>query len=144
MSANSRMTIAVHVLTWMSLDRQNNEVATSERLAKSVRTNPVVIRRCLGELRAAGLVQAKRGAGAGWFLAREPQDITLLDVYLAVEDEGPFGMHHTPPNQDCPVGFGIGPALAEVYGGLESRMREQLAAITVSDVLRDVLARQRS
>lgn len=104
MSANSRMTIATHVLTWMSLDRKNNEVATSERIAGSVNTNPVVIRRCLGDLRKAGLV-GSRGAGAGWILKREPEEITLLEVYLAVEGEGPFAMHHTPPNADCPVGF---------------------------------------
>ncbi|MDX3077801.1 Rrf2 family transcriptional regulator [Streptomyces sp. NPDC088354] len=142
MSANSRMTIGTHVLTWMSLDRQNNEVATSERIAGSVNTNPVVIRRCLGDLRKAGLVEAKRGVGAGWILKREPEEITLLEVYLAVEGEGPFGMHHTPPNADCPVGFGIRPALQQVYSSLEQQMRQQLARTTIADMLRDVLAEQ--
>lgn len=139
MSANSRMTIAIHVLTWMSLDRQNNEVATSERIAESVNTNAVVIRRCLGDLRKVGLVQSRRGAGAGWVLAREPEDITLLEVYLAVEGGGPFGMHHTPPNADCPVGFGIRPALQVVYSELEEQIRKGLARTTIADVLRDVL-----
>ncbi|WP_328891641.1 MULTISPECIES: Rrf2 family transcriptional regulator [unclassified Streptomyces] len=143
MSANSRMTIAVHVLTWMSLDRQNNEVATSDRIAGSVNTNPVVIRRCLGDLRKAGLVQAKRGVGAGWILTREPEETSLLEVYLAVEGGGPFGMHHTPPNPDCPIGFGIRPALQQVYSGLEEQMQQELARTTIADMLRDVLAQQR-
>ncbi|MGW3245455.1 Rrf2 family transcriptional regulator [Streptomyces sp. NPDC001070] len=143
MSANSRMTIAVHVLTWMSLDRQNNEVATSERIAGSVNTNPVVIRRCLGDLRRAGLVESRRGAGAGWVLAREPAEITLLEVYLAVEGGGLFGMHSTPPNSECSVGFGIQPALQRVYSGLESQMQQELSQTTIAGVLRDVLAQQR-
>ncbi|MGY5034077.1 Rrf2 family transcriptional regulator [Streptomyces sp. 900116325] len=142
MSANSRMTIGAHVLTWMSLDRQNNEVATSERIAESVNTNPVVIRRCLGDLRKAGLVHAKRGVGAGWTLTREPEEITLLEVYFAMESGSPFGMHHTPPNADCPVGFGIRPALQQVYSGAEQRMQQHLAGTTIADLLRDVLAQQ--
>ncbi|MCD0484121.1 Rrf2 family transcriptional regulator [Streptacidiphilus sp. ASG 303] len=143
MGANSRMTIAVHVLTWMSLDRHDNEVATSERIAVSVNTNPVVIRRCLGDLRKAGLVQSKRGAGAGWTLAREPEEITLREVYRAVGGGGLFGMHYTPPNTGCPIGFGIQPALQRVYSGLEEQMEEELSHTTVAEVLRNVLAQQR-
>ncbi|MGW2690000.1 Rrf2 family transcriptional regulator [Streptomyces sp. NPDC001414] len=141
MSANSKLTIAVHILTWMSLDRKDNEVATSERLAESVRTNPVVIRRCLGQLRAAGLVQAKRGVGAGWYLVREPEDITLCDVHVAVDGTGPFALHHSPPNAGCPIGSSIGPSLEQVYSDLEGQMRQELSRITIADMLQTTLAR---
>lgn len=147
MSANSRMSIAVHVLTWMTLDRRNGqEIATSRRIAGSVNTNPVVIRRCLGDLRKAGLVKARRGAGAGWSLAREPQTISLLDVYHAVEDKDQalFAMHHTPPNDACPVGFGIQPTLHRVYSRLDDVVQQELATTSIADVLRDALAEQRS
>ncbi|MFC5201581.1 MULTISPECIES: Rrf2 family transcriptional regulator [Streptomyces] len=145
MSANSRLTVAVHVLTWMVLDRQGgNEVATSERIASSVNTNPVVIRRCLGDLRKAGLVEARRGTGAGWLVTREPETVTLLDVYEALDEGGVFGMHNSEPNQSCPVGFGIRPTLRHVYDGVEDTMRKQLAGTTIADVLRDVLAQERA
>ncbi|WP_061291700.1 Rrf2 family transcriptional regulator [Herbidospora cretacea] len=138
MSANSRLTIAAHVLTWMAMDQESGRVATSDRIAESVQTNPVVIRRYLGELRAAGLVEARRGAGAGWRLTREPAEVTLLDVYRAVEDGPLFAMHATPPNLGCPVGSGIRPALGEVYAGVEERLRAQLAATTIADLLNDI------
>jgi Rrf2 family protein len=142
MSANSRMSIAVHVLTWMALDERNGQaIATSQRIAESVNTNAVVIRRCLGDLREAGLVQSKRGAGAGWTLARDPESIALLDVYCAVEDDGLFAMHRTPPNSDCPVGFGIRPTLHSIYDRLDGAVRRELASASIADVLRDVLAR---
>ncbi|MFF8646940.1 Rrf2 family transcriptional regulator [Streptomyces griseoluteus] len=77
---------------------------------------------------------------AGWTLAREPESITLRDVYGAVEGNGLFALHRTPPNEDCPVGFGIRPALSSVYARLDDAVRDELAAISIADVLRDVQA----
>lgn len=141
MSANSRLTIAAHALAWIGLyQRQGHEVATSEQIANSANTNPVVIRRLLGELRKAGLVESRRGVGAGWSLARELESITLLDVYDAVEPGPLFAMHRGTPDQGCVVGYGIRPALQGIYGGIEETLRAELARVTMEDVLRDVLA----
>lgn len=140
MAANSRMTIAVHALAWMALaQRRGQELLTSEQVAASVNTNPVIIRLSLGDLRRAGLVHARRGAGAGWSLAKAPEEITLLDVYDAVRPPPLFGMHHTEPNLECPVGKGIRPVLGEVYGGIEQVVRLELKATSVADVLREIL-----
>ncbi|WP_046507670.1 Rrf2 family transcriptional regulator [Streptomyces odonnellii] len=141
MSANSRLTVAAHALAWMELNkRQGHEVATSEQIAGSVNTNAVVIRRLLAELRRAGLVESRRGAGAGWMPAREPESITLSDVYEAVEPGTLFAMHRATPDQDCPVGFGIRPTMRGIYAGIEETVRGELARTTVADVLRGVLA----
>jgi Rrf2 family protein len=134
------MTIAVHALAWLALaQRQGHDVLTSDQVAASVNTNPVVIRRCLGELRRAGLVDVRHGAGAGWSLARAPAEITLLEVHDAVGQEPPFGLHHTEPNLACPVGKGIRPALGQVYGEIEQAVRRELARVSVADVLRETL-----
>lgn len=140
MAANSRLTIAVHALAWMALARRRGqELLTSDEVAASVNTNPVIIRRSLGDLRRAGLVEVRRGAGAGWSLAREPQDITMLDVYDAVEHEPLFALHHSEPNLECPVGRGIRPALGQVYGEMEQALRRELAGTSIADVLRETL-----
>jgi Rrf2 family protein len=140
MSANSRLTVATHALTWIGLyQRRGNEVATSEQIATSVNTNPVVIRRLLAELRRAGLADSRRGAGAGWTLTRDLASITLLDVYEAIEPGPLFGLHPSTPDPECVVGHGIGPALTTVYDEIEASLRAQLAGTTLEDVLRDVL-----
>ena len=140
MAANSRMTIAVHALAWMALaQRQGRAVLTSDQVAASVNTNPVIIRRSLGDLGRAGLVRVRHGAGAGWSLARAPEEITLLEVYDAVGQESPFGMHHAEPNLECPVGKGIRPALSQIYDGIDQTVRHELALVSVADVLRETL-----
>ena len=137
---NSRLTIAVHALAWLALARRRGkDVLTSDQVAASVNTNPVVIRRSLGELRQAGLVEVRHGAGAGWSLAWDPEEITLLDVYHAVEHGPLFGMHHTEPNLQCPVGRGIQPALGAVYGAIEQTVRRELGRTSIADVLRETL-----
>jgi Rrf2 family protein len=140
MAANSRLTVAVHALAWLALARrQGRDVLTSDQVAASVNTNPVIIRRCLGDLRRAGLVRVRRGAGAGWSLAREPGQITLLEVHDAIGPEPPFGLHHTEPNLECPVGRGIRPALDQIYGEVEQAMRRELALVSVAEVLTKTL-----
>ena len=141
MSANSRLTIAAHTLAWIGLyQRQGHEVATSEQIAGSANTNPVVIRRLLGELRQAGLVESRRGIGAGWTLTRELKSITLLDVYDAIEPGPLFALHRAAPDEGCVIGHGIQPALQDVYAGIECTVRAELAKTTLEDVLQAVLA----
>ncbi|MGW3018137.1 Rrf2 family transcriptional regulator [Streptomyces longwoodensis] len=140
MSANSRLTIAAHALTWIGLyQRRGHDVATSEQIATSINTNPVVVRRMLGELRKAGLAVSRRGAGAGWMLARDLGAITLLDVYQAIETGPVFALHRATPDPECVVGRGIGPAMTAVYDDVEAALCRELAKTTLEDVLRDVL-----
>jgi len=141
MSANSRLTVAVHILSWMALVARNRaDPVTSERIALSVNTNPVVIRRTLGLLHKAGFVRSHRGVNAGWTLAKSAAAITLRDVFAALEQGGPFGLHASPPNPGCPVGRGIQPALGRVYGSLDHLIQQHLARTTIEQVLADTLS----
>ena len=140
MAANSRVTIATHALAWLELARQRGRaVLTSEEVAASVNTNPVVVRRSLADLQRAGLVRARRGNGAGFFLGRPAEAITLLDVWLAVSPEPLLALHHTEPNLRCPVGRGIRPVLTDLYDEATEAFRAALARRTVADVLGRIL-----
>jgi Rrf2 family protein len=139
-AANSRLTIAIHALTWLALAaRRGVDRLTSDEVAASVNTNPVILRRSLGDLNRAGLVRVRRGAGAGWSLARPPEEITLLDVHEAVSPDPMFALHHSEPNLACPVGRGIRPALHRVYGTVEAELRRALARTSIADMLEETL-----
>jgi len=144
MSANSRLTVATHALTWMALvcPQRADGIVTSEQIARSVNTNPVVVRRLLSRLKAAGLIESRRGQGAGWTLSRPPESITLRDVYHAVEDEPMFALHPSTPNQECPVGRGIPPVLRAAYERAEHAMTAALAEVTIAQVLRETVRRR--
>ena len=80
---SSKLSVGVHILAALTLHK--GTPLTSGQIAGSVNTNPVVIRRLLGLLREAGYVESRNGVGGGWVLLTDPESITLLDVFRAVE-----------------------------------------------------------
>jgi DNA-binding IscR family transcriptional regulator len=139
-SANSRLTTAIHALCWLELAaRRGYPSLTSERVAASLASNPALVRKALGPLREAGLVASGRGPGAGWSLARPAGEIRLDQVYDALGDDTAFALHPHEPNQECPVGFGIRPVLGEVYADADAAIRRTLGRRTVADVLDELL-----
>jgi DNA-binding IscR family transcriptional regulator len=142
MAGNSRLTVAVHALCWLALaERHGHAGLTSDQIAASLDSNPVAVRRALGPLRDAGLVNAEVGPGGGWSLRLPAARITLADVYAVVEPAAVFALHSHQPRQDCPVGYGIGPVLEDIYGRVAQAVTGELARHTISDVL-DTLLRQ--
>lgn len=133
MSTSSRFAVAVHVLTLMAWS--DEEPLKSEQVAESVNTNPVVIRRMLCELAEAKLVVSQPGSMGGSRLSRKPGEITLLDVYHAVECPGVFSLHRQPASQACPVGMSIESVLGSVFAETNSAVEHVLAGITVRDVM---------
>ena len=102
MTGSSRFSTAVHILALLALE--SDRPLTSEYVASSVNTNPVVIRRLLRKLADAGLVASTPGSTGGSRLARDSRRITLQDVFSAVESGELFGEHSQQPNAKCPVG----------------------------------------
>ncbi|HEX2191547.1 MAG TPA: Rrf2 family transcriptional regulator [Longimicrobiaceae bacterium] len=137
---SSRAAVAVHLLAFLTWRR--DEPVSSQQAARSVNTNPVVVRRIVGALRRAGLVEVQPGAAGGARLARAPEEISLLEVYRAVEDGAPlFALHPQTPCQDCGVGANIQAALCGVFGEAQAAMEAVLARVTVAEVAASVFAR---
>ncbi|MCX8108341.1 MAG: Rrf2 family transcriptional regulator, partial [Verrucomicrobiae bacterium] len=105
-------------------------MVTSAFIARSVNTNPVVIRRLLALLRQAGLVKSQPGIAGGWQLSAKPDKITLGMVYRAVRPRTVFDMHGQHPNLLCPVGRNVQRVLQLYYQRAEASMEAELDRTT--------------
>ena len=130
--------MAVHVLAVLAY-REGDRV-TSARLAGSVNTNPVIVRRLLLSLQKARLVETCKGVGAGSRLSRSPRRINLAEVYRAVEGVESFAPPARKPNAACPVGHCILETLARLFASAQSALEKDLARTTLADVLDEVKA----
>jgi len=130
--ASSRFAVAVHTLALLA--RAEGQPLDSRAIAHSVNTNPVVIRRALCALARARVIRVRRGAGGGAALARAPHEITLLDIYRAVNGGAAFALHPAPQRR-CPVGRSIHAVLCWVQDEIDAAVQRTLAEITLQDVV---------
>jgi DNA-binding IscR family transcriptional regulator len=141
MSISTRFSVGIHILSLLEINKEG--VNTSEFIAKSVNTNPALIRKITGMLRNAGLVNVRPGI-AGATLAKELSDITLLDVYQAVnvvQDKELFGIHDN-PNPACPVGRNIQDAIEPIFSIAELALEKALGVVTIEDIVKDILEKE--
>jgi len=110
---------------------------TSEFLSKSTNANPVIIRRILGQLKKAKLIDVKAGVG-GSYLLKDPKDITLLDIFKAVgaKEEQLFSFHSN-PDCKCPIGKNIRSILNDHLVDIENAMLNQMKKTTLSELLKE-------
>ena len=137
MNTNQRFAVSVHILTLLAT---SDDPLTSAAIAKSVDTNPVVIRRTLASLREHRLVRSRPGVNGGWRLLRTPDKIGLREIYRSLEQEDVLALH-THPNKKCRVGAHIRDALSGAFTAAQMEMEKALSNYTVANILEDVLAR---
>ena len=136
MKISVRFTAAVHTLLCIQYFEKDNRV-TSAFISGSTGVNAVIIRKILLQLQKAGLVTTAPGVG-GSHLAKQPKDITLCDVYRAInegeEERSVFNFHPT-PNAKCPVGGNIHTVLDASLANATAALEAELAKTTIADLL---------
>ncbi|MCJ1907568.1 Rrf2 family transcriptional regulator [Planococcus ruber] len=139
MSISSRFAVGIHILTLIEFNKDG--ITSSEFLASSVNTNPAVIRKLMGMLKKAGLIEVHPGI-AGAKLTMKLSDITLFDVYKAVnvvQDKELFSIHEN-PQLSCPVGRNIQNTIEPIFATAQGAMEKVLKNVTLEDVMNDIVA----
>ena len=134
MQISSRFTVALHIFA--CVDNFNGEYKiTSDFLAVSINTNPVVIRNILAKLKRAGLIHVARGTG-GVTPAKPLAEITFLDVYQAIEpvENGELFHFHEAPNPNCPVGRNIHRLLDDKLRIIQAAMENEMKKYSIADL----------
>jgi DNA-binding IscR family transcriptional regulator len=135
MQFSSRLTIATHILLCIEIFKDDYKI-TSNFLAGSIHVNPVIVRNILGLLSSAGIVEIKAGIG-GASLEKSPDEITMLDVFKAVEKEESLFHFHENPNANCPVGRNVHAVLDSKLDNIQTAMENELAKITLSQLVKE-------
>ena len=136
MQFSSRLPIAVHTLLVIEVFKDKYKI-TSNFIAGSVGVNPVIIRNVLGQLKTAGLVEIKAGLG-GASLTKSPENITLLDIFRAVEIDEDLFHFHEHPNPECPVGSQINSILEVKLDSVKKFAEHELSKITLQSLLNNL------
>ena len=134
MRISSRFTVALHIFACVDVFRDERKV-TSDFLAASINTNPVIVRNILSQLRNAGLIMVARGTG-GITVNRPLQQISFFDVYQAIEpvEGGDLFRFHEAPNPACPVGRNIHALLDDKLKAIQNAMEEEMRKYTLADL----------
>ena len=145
MQISSKFTVALHIFT--CVDAFGNEYKiTSDFLAGSINTNPVIIRKILSQLKNAGLIMVARGTG-GVEITRPLNEITFYDVYEAIDpvENGDLFSFHAGPNPQCPVGRNIHVLLDDKLKAVQLDMENEMKKYTLDDLksgMKELLAKE--
>ena len=117
------------------LKRQGIARVSSRLIAKSVNTNPVVIRNLILSLKKAGLVDSKEGKDGGVSLARPPTKVSLQEIYLAVEETGVLRHNKNPEFKPCPVSRGMKKTLSPIFEEVDRAVVKALKNKTLQQII---------
>jgi Rrf2 family protein len=134
MKRDSRLSGVLHVLLHMA---EQNAPVTSERLARAMDTNPVVIRRIMAGLREQGYVRSEKGHGGGWTLACDLSEISLRDIYHALGQPSLFAIGNRTEAPGCLVEQAVNTALDKAFDDAETLLLSCLGDVTLAMIHAD-------
>lgn len=137
MQISIKCSVAVHCLIFIH-EAKGVAKVTSNLLAQSTGCNPVVIRNVISGLKKAELVTVARGTG-GAQLCADPSEITLYQIYSALEPDGLSGLIgiHACQGRKCPIAQNIGKVLQKPYQQIEDAIKQTMESITLQSMIDD-------
>jgi Rrf2 family protein len=136
MAANTQFSIATHIMA--CLGQAAGEEVNSAAIAGSVNTSASFVRRILAKLSKARLVKTATGKGGACWLARLPSDISLLEIYRAIDAPRAFAIHQYPVEKRCPVSRHIKSALNHVLDDTQQAFEQRLRRISLAQLIAEL------
>lgn len=140
MKISTRFSDSIHILTFIDI-YQGIIPLTSNNIASSIETSPVVVRRLMSALSKAGLINTTHGT-ADPELAKAAKDISLYDIFLAIEGDASLFAIDERTNPECIVGGNIQETLNEYYQQAETAAKAKLAATSLQDIIDTIRVKQ--
>ena len=118
MKYSTKLSDTVHVMVLIAINQEKS--LSSASIAESVHTNPGFVRQLMLKLKKAELMTSVAGH-ARPSLSKPADQITLLDIYKAVEGDKPLLHLDTHTNPDCGVGINIQLSLQGFYNEIQKK-----------------------
>ena len=132
MKFSTKLSDAVHIMVFIALNPKSN--LSSASIAESIMTNAGFVRQIMSKLKQAGLISSTKGHPKPVISYPLPQ-ITLFDIYRAVEGEKPLLHLDTHTNPSCGVGVNIQLALKDYYNEIQECAEEKMKQITLQQIV---------
>lgn len=136
MATNTQFSIAVHLM--LALGLYPEKELTSNMMAKSVNTSPSFVRRILAKLSKANLVSTTTGKSGFCSLAKKPKEISLLEIYKAVDAPQTFAIHDYPVQNFCRVSCNIEATMNKVLGRAQESFEGSLGETSLAEIIADI------
>jgi len=133
MATNTQFSIAVHLMIVLGSKCENQ--VTSNALASSINTSPSFVRRILAKLSKSGLVSTTTGKSGSCSLGKRTEDISLLEIYNAVDAPPTFAIHDYPVQSGCYVSCNIEATMRKVLARAQQSFESSLAETTLAEVI---------
>lgn len=128
---------AIHIMLYIEI-YQNTDYLSSTKIADSVQTNPVNVRKIMAQLKKSQLIQTQTGK-ANPKLTRPISQITLLDVYQSIEGNTNLIQVDPKTNVKCVVGANIQSVLEKQYDKLQETVESEMAKVTLDTLVKDLV-----
>lgn len=138
MKRDSRLSSVLHALLHMA---EQEGRMTSDALARCLGTNPVVVRRTMGFLRDAGIVQSERGHAGGWRIQADLRTVTLRQLHEALGEPAMFAIGNRHEAPECLVEQSVNAALEGAFAEAEALLLQRFSDITLADLAADFARR---
>ncbi len=134
MKYSVKLSDAVHILTYIYFS--DLSTITSKDIAFSIKTNPSYVRQLMSAMKKSGIISNSQGKATPT-LSKSPQDISLLDIYQAVEGNKPLLHLDTHINPECGIGVNIQYVLKNTYEDIQNSINQNLASISLQSLFND-------
>lgn len=135
MKRNSKVSVALHALIHLI---KKAEPVTSEKLGECLATNPVVIRRVLGELKKADIVASEKGHGGGWVVTKDPKHITFYDIFESLNESLLPAPIVLGDDESCLIMETIANTMEEFLAEADTLLANKLKRISIDDVVQKI------
>ncbi|MBX2841464.1 MAG: Rrf2 family transcriptional regulator [Flammeovirgaceae bacterium] len=134
---SSKFIVATHLMTILALNQ--GKKVTSAEIAWSINTNPVLVRKLISLLKKRNLVVSEVGADGGNKLAKKAFEITLLDIYNAIESGAVFQKPYGKINIECVIARNIMPVLDHHFNKAQLAMLGELSKTSLQTVSLEII-----